>query len=307
MHLTKLLICTLLLGTIAPHASAATESATSHIPIVLADQGIKPPSTDKPEVNAPEAPKLDVKTPVETKSHTVPSPITPANFKLNTFRPIDPMATFTYTTLGEIKDGKPAYVSAQFPAPTATNNDAINALLPNFSALVATYKFDSSLGVTYGPASLAANKGSYKVILDYVKYREEPILDSQNNYICQGRVGVGIRMIAEVKTTKADLNLGSLLAIGVAAKAGHLSGTLYVDVIGISSKEVNSLVPMSSVIDETSIQSALQALAAIKSKIFDAETKLSPHIIAVNLPLPKKCECPAAKDPKQSEPCKCSK
>lgn len=226
------------------------------------------------------------------KSHVVPSPINQNNFQLNTFRPIDPMATFTYTTLKEIKEGKPVYESLKFPDPTKENNDAINELLPNFSALVATYKRETSGGLTYTVASVSAAKTSYKVILDYVKYREEPILDANNDYICQGRVGVGIRMIAEVVTKKANINLGSLAAIGFAAKNDDLAGTLYVDVIGLSSKEINSLVPMSSVIDETSIQTALQALASIKSKIFDAETKLAPHILAVNLEEKKKCEKP---------------
>ena len=118
--------------------------------------------------------------------------------------------------------------------------------------------------------------------MDYVKFRDEPIVDSSGKVIRKGRVGVGLRLVAELSTSKANLDLGSLLAIGINAKSGNLKGSLFVNVIGVDSSDITNLIPLSMVIDETSIQAALQSLAAIKSKIYDAKTQLTPHVVAVS-------------------------
>jgi len=120
--------------------------------------------------------------------------------------------------------------------------------------------------------------------MDYMKYRDEPIVDSDGKVLGNGRVGIGLRLVAEISTAKADLNLGSLLVIGVNAKLGYLKGSLYVNVIGMDSSDITNLIPLTSVIDETAIQAALQSLAAVKSKIHDNATLLTPHVVAVSIP-----------------------
>jgi len=45
---------------------------------------------------------------------------------------------------------------------------------------------------------------------------------------------------------------------------------------------VTNLVPLTSQIDESSIQMALQSLATIKSKLYEPDIKLTPHLIAIN-------------------------
>ncbi len=53
-------------------------------------------------------------------------------------------------------------------------------------------------------------------------------------------------------------------------------------VIGNDSRDVTNLIPITSQLDQTSIQSALQALAAVKTKMWDSgETTLTPYIVAV--------------------------
>jgi len=52
-------------------------------------------------------------------------------------------------------------------------------------------------------------------------------------------------------------------------------------VIGIDSPDVTNLIPLTSEIDQTSIQGALQALASIKTKISEADTRLTPHVVAI--------------------------
>jgi len=92
---------------------------------------------------------------------------------------------------------------------------------------------------------------------------------------------VGLRIKAVVQTTEVGLNLGSLIAIGAEARRGTLRGGISVDVIGIDSPDVTNLIPLTSEIDQTSIQGALQALASIKTKISEADTRLTPHVVAI--------------------------
>ncbi len=204
------------------------------------------------------------------------------SFSLNAYRPIDPVFVGTFKNLDSIDaEGVPKYVENKWPG---SKESDINPLLPNHSASVVTYKRSESFGLTYVPASVAIEKGDYRVVMDYIKYRDEPIYDSNKVFLGNGRVGVGLRLVADLNTSKADLNLGSLFLIGVNAKQGYLKGSLYVNVIGMDSSDITNLIPLSSVIDETAIQSALQSLAAVKSKLHESSTLLTPHIVAVSIP-----------------------
>ncbi len=152
--------------------------------------------------------------------------------------------------------------------------------LNNQSSYVVIERIDADGKLSYSDASLSGEIGSYKVIMDYCIYT---ILPVKNDEVVIGykKIGVGIRVTAAITTTKANVNLGSLLAIGLGAKTGSLNGALLVDVIGITSNDVTNLVPLTADIDQTSIQTVLQAVAAIKSKIHDEKTTLYPQIIAV--------------------------
>ena len=53
------------------------------------------------------------------------------------------------------------------------------------------------------------------------------------------RVGVGLRIRAQVVTDKSNLNLGSIANIGLEASNGNLRGGISVDIVGIDSKDVD--------------------------------------------------------------------
>jgi len=161
-------------------------------------------------------------------------------------------------------------------------------LLPLQSAKVSVSKTEQSGEVTYPGAAITAERGTYEVVMDFMKYRVEDFYDADSNYIGNNRVGVGLRITAAVTTSKADLNVGSLTAIGLAAKQSKLTGSIAVDIIGIDSENVTNLIPLTSEIDQTSIQSALQALATIKSKLWEGDTELTPHIVAIKQNVPGK-------------------
>lgn len=81
-------------------------------------------------------------------------------------------------------------------------------------------------------------------------------------------IGAGLRIQANVHVNKGTVQL-SLFGIGSAAEAGNVSGTMVIQTLGIFGKSISPLIPLPSDVSQGSIQAALQALAAIKAKLYD--------------------------------------
>ncbi len=159
--------------------------------------------------------------------------------------------------------------------------DEKRKLLPIQSSQISVSQTNEQGKISYLTAALTREKGSYLIVMDYMKYRVEAIFDESQEFIGNGRVGIGIRIKADVETTKKGINLGSIIAIGAAAENGSLSGGISVDVIGIDSKDITNLIPMTSEINQTAIQSALQALASVNAKLWEEDVDITPHLIAM--------------------------
>lgn len=163
------------------------------------------------------------------------------------------------------------------------NNTQIREALPLQSAQVTLIQNDTNTGMQYLTGSISNKKGNYTVIMDYMKYRVEPVYGKTfGKYLGNAKIGVGLRIKANIDTMDSDLNLGSLLAIGIQASKGDLKGSISIEVIGIDSSDVTNLIPLTAEIDQTSIQSALQALASIKTKIYDNNSIITPHLVAIS-------------------------
>jgi hypothetical protein len=163
------------------------------------------------------------------------------------------------------------------------NNSQKRDALPLQSAQVTLIQNDTDIGMHYLTGSISHKKGNYTVIMDYMKYRVEPVYGKTfGTYLGNAKIGVGLRIKANIDTFDSDLNLGSLFAIGVQASRGDLRGSISIEVIGIDSSDVTNLIPLTAEIDQTSIQSALQALASIKTKIYDDKSIITPHLVAIS-------------------------
>lgn len=161
------------------------------------------------------------------------------------------------------------------------NSDEIFQFLNNETVLVSIGQVNAEGGISYLPITISAKHSSYKVTMDYMKFATLPQADEIGNFIGFNRVGVGLRLVSLLTTSEAGINIGDLSSIGLAAKAGKVKGTLMIEVVGIKSKEVTTLLPLPSEINQTTIQNAMQALATIKSKIYDTDTKLYPQVMAI--------------------------
>lgn len=162
-----------------------------------------------------------------------------------------------------------------------TNEQILN-LLSNTHSEISIGKFSADGKVTYLVADATAEKGTYQVIMDYTPYIVEDAVDPKSGTkIGDARVGVGLRLTAKVTTNKANINLSSLLALGVAASLDQLKGTMTVDTIGIRIAGSGGPILSNTSIDETSILKTLEALAVIQSKVADSSTHLDPQVIWV--------------------------
>jgi len=160
------------------------------------------------------------------------------------------------------------------------NREETLGFLNNETVLVAVGEINREGDINYLPITFSKKNTSYRITMDYMKYATLAQI-SENQFIGSKRVGVGLRLISLITTAEAGINISDLYSIGLAAKEGKLSGTLIIEVIGIKSKEVTSLIPLPSEINQTTIQNAMQALATIKSKIYDEETSLYPQVMAI--------------------------
>jgi hypothetical protein len=163
------------------------------------------------------------------------------------------------------------------------NPEQVFTFLNNETVLVSIGQIDSEGKINYIPVTLSAKGSSYKITMDYMKFATLGQIDKNGKFLGYKRVGVGLRLISQITTFESGINIGDISSIGIAAKAGKLNGTLMIEVIGIKSKEVTTLLPLPSEINQSTIQSAMQALATIKSKIYDTETKLYPQVMAVKI------------------------
>lgn len=144
-------------------------------------------------------------------------------------------------------------------------------------------KVDTSGKLTYLTGSVTAEKGSYVAFMDYMNYHQDDLIDPDSGAVIgKAKVGIGLRFQASIKTSRKGLDLSSLFKIGFAANRDHLSGSLQIRAIGANSTEIQNLLPSNlKDIDDSGVQSALEAMAAVKAKIYEEDTQINPHVLAV--------------------------
>ena len=89
---------------------------------------------------------------------------------------------------------------------------------------------------------------------------------------------MGLRITADV-TIHADSVTLDLFGLGAAAGLKQATGTLVIQLLGISNPQVSTLIPFPSKLDETTIENAIVALASIRSKMYDKGTYLSAQVV----------------------------
>lgn len=177
--------------------------------------------------------------------------------------------------------------------------DFKNALLRDLDTETVRISLDSldlSSKLNASVVGTSVQGKTYVLIVDYIKYasssRKVAIKYDDSNNIAQefkGHIplysGIGLRIRAEFMAHKSGLNISGLPAISIAASSGGISGRVTVSTLGITGPQITPLMPIISDISVTSIQNAVQAIGAIKSKIYEDDTVIAPKIIGYESPV----------------------
>ncbi len=158
-----------------------------------------------------------------------------------------------------------------------------NTLLPSFPNVVSNvtvYSVDDEGGLELFGAGISVANSTYEVFYDFTQTQTITEL-ADNGSTKSALIGVGVRMVAKVRTKKKGFSLTS--PFGLTANSKKIKGSLEVRVIGIGSQKINDLIPTTTDLSAASISVALQAVASIKSHIYDEETVVIPQYIAYNL------------------------
>jgi hypothetical protein len=151
---------------------------------------------------------------------------------------------------------------------------------PNLVSSVTLYQVDKDGSLSLIGNSLSVKNSTYIVIYDYTQTQTIQVNDTNNKISYYALIGVSVRMVARVTTKAAGLNLTNLFGLGMAANNKKVEGSLEVRANGINSLQINSLIPVTTDLSPSSISNALQAVATIKSHIYDKETKITPQFLA---------------------------
>lgn len=207
-------------------------------------------------------------------------------------------------TLGDPKNASNYGYHPLDPLPVNLTIDKSKVLdiLPDETIRIAVGTVSGDGGITFGPAKIGAEGKNYVVVLDYIKFGTDSFAvtlsekdekgnrvatlvtaseAAKANAIVPVYIGVGLRLTANIYIKKGSVDLGSLFALGVAANAEQISGTLVIQTLGVSGPEISGLIPMPGEISETSIQNAILALASIKAKMYDNKTSITPRVVGV--------------------------
>lgn len=215
--------------------------------------------------------------------------------KSYTYEPLNPTTVW-------IRDPSEEEVKKGYLDADETSNEFKTALLRDLDTETVRISL-STLGgdakLNAGVVGVSVSGQSYVLIADYIKYitsskkldvSYDTIDDSGKKTVRQfsGSVpiytGIGLRVRAEFQAHKNGLNISGLPAIAVAATSDGISGRLTVQTLGITGQEISSLMPFISDISVASIQSAVQAVAAIKAKIYEDSTTVYPKIVGFETP-----------------------
>ena len=156
----------------------------------------------------------------------------------------------------------------------------VKGLLSNYSQWVTAYRFSGTGEASAPLVSGKLDKGTFRIVIDFLRYMTQTVLDDDGTVLGRCVVGVGLRTVADVNNFTAS-GEASLIMLAAKAQVNQADGKLRFDSIGIASDEVSALMPTNVSLDESGVVQASAAMAAIKGLMKGDDTILVPHVIAV--------------------------
>lgn len=102
-------------------------------------------------------------------------------------------------------------------------------------------------------------------------------------------VGIGLRLSADIRALKGGITLSGLGAIGAAADANGLSGTLTVQTLGVNGKSIAVALPLPSKLDQTTVESGILAIGSSRAILYTADdddvVTTTPRVVGIYSPI----------------------
>ena len=173
-------------------------------------------------------------------------------------------------------------IKTQTTLEMSLDKQSVLNFIPNESMETTIQRFNADQTVSYLYSGRSVDKGTYRLIIDYNKYIIQSIKDdTDSDCVGYAKIGVGLRIIANISSLKSNIDISSLVAIGKAASEGSISGSVGYEILGVESKEITAIIPINSEITSSINQVFLQAIGVVKGKIYDTDTRLYPQVIAI--------------------------
>lgn len=176
--------------------------------------------------------------------------------------------------------------------------DALLRDLDTETVRVSLSQINGDANATLGIVGASTKGETYVLTVDYIKYfTSNKRLRFDYDVVEAGKkdprkfdskvpiyAGVGVRIRAEFRALEGHVNVAGLPALAIAANANQISGRLTVQTLGITGPQITGLMPIISDISVASIQSAVQAVAAIRAKLYEDSTVVYPKIVGFEAP-----------------------
>ena len=198
-----------------------------------------------------------------------------------------------------VRDPQPCQLQKNETAADITSPEFKHALLRDLDTETVRISLAriSGDGTATAPVVGTSVKGeSYVLVIDYIKYftsSEEVRIPRATTDATAPKetptripiyAGIGVRIRAEFKALESNLNISGLPGLAVAADGKRVSGRLTVQTLGITGPDITALMPIISDLSVGSIQSAVQAVAAIKAKLYEDSSVAYPKIVGFESP-----------------------
>ena len=161
-----------------------------------------------------------------------------------------------------------------------SSND-IRRRLTSTETLISVERRDSSGGFSYLGSGGKVSRGTYRVTFDYANYTNQRVTFI-NDESAIGRIGVGLRITADLEIKKNGVDLSGLIPIALAAEDNKVSGQLSFLVYGISNDKVGLAVPSQAILDVNSVQKSFEAAAAVRILFGLEDTLLEPYLLGIS-------------------------
>ena len=185
--------------------------------------------------------------------------------------------------------------------------------LPDNTIRMVVKEFDADGSLSFGLVNIGVQGKRYQVVLDYinsditniwvtVRKKEGRISierldkafspDSNNkddSLVYSGGIpvyiGVGLRLTADFKINHGEVRLSSLGSIAAAVEAGNATGSLVVQTLGMTGKQVSTVLPLPSELNQTTVQNAILALGSIKTMLNSEKSLvITPRVVGMYIP-----------------------